>query len=103
MNLDKNSSLEIKNPTPKTSKNVVLAVVFGVVSLGVITVASIYVWQEIGDVALGVHGWIALIAGSVATLILGGGLMALSFYSSRSGHDDAAQQEGNEQESDKSE
>ena len=38
-------------------------------------------------------GWIALIAGSVGMVVLGGGLMALSFYSARSGHDEAAWQD----------
>ena len=40
-----------------------------------------------------IYGWIALIAGSVGMVVLGGGLMALSFYSARSGHDEAAWQD----------
>lgn len=38
--------------------------------------------------AMSVHGWIALGAGSVLSLLLGGGLMALAFYSARKGYDD---------------
>ncbi|MBY0563515.1 MAG: hypothetical protein K2P58_04935 [Hyphomonadaceae bacterium] len=38
--------------------------------------------------ALSVHGWIALTAGTVLSLLLGGGLMALVFYSARKGYDD---------------
>jgi hypothetical protein len=34
------------------------------------------------------QGWLALVAGVVATAGLGGGLMALVFYSSRQGYDD---------------
>ncbi len=43
-----------------------------------------------GQIDLGFHGWVALILGSVGMVALGGGLMWLSFYSSRSGHDSAA-------------
>jgi hypothetical protein len=39
---------------------------------------------------MGVHGWIALTLGVVVSLALGGGLMALSFYSDRRGYDDRA-------------
>lgn len=34
------------------------------------------------------EGWLALIGGATATLLVGGGLMALLFYSSRHGYDD---------------
>jgi len=40
---------------------------------------------------LGLHGWIALIGGSVLTLGLTGGLMWLVFYSARKGYDDTQQ------------
>ena len=36
------------------------------------------------------HGWIALGLGTFFSLVIGCGLMALMFYSSRSGHDEAA-------------
>jgi len=39
---------------------------------------------------LGTHGWIAFTLGVVATCALGIGLMALVFYSDRSGQDDRA-------------
>ena len=38
--------------------------------------------------ALSMHGWIALSAGTILSLALGGGLMALVFYSTRKGYDD---------------
>ena len=69
------------------------AVLFAVVSLIVVAIASYVVWNQMGQIALGLHGWIALIAGSVGMVFLGGGLMALSFYSARSGHDEAAWQD----------
>ena len=37
---------------------------------------------------MSIHGWIALVLGVVLSLALGGGLMALSFYSARRGFDD---------------
>ena len=40
------------------------------------------------DWRMSIHGWIAMILGIVLTLALGGGLMALSFYSARHGYDD---------------
>jgi hypothetical protein len=66
------------------------ALLFGVTVLGLVVVASWVVWRELGQIDLGFHGWVALILGSVAMVALGGGLMWLSFYSSRSGHDSAA-------------
>jgi hypothetical protein len=38
--------------------------------------------------AMNVHGWIALGLGTLLSLALGGGLMALVFYSARKGYDD---------------
>jgi hypothetical protein len=38
--------------------------------------------------AMSVHGWIALTLGTLLSLLLGGGLMALVFYSARKGYDD---------------
>ena len=66
------------------------ALLFGVTVLGLVVAASWVVWRELGQIDLGFHGWIALTLGSVAMVSLGGGLMWLSFYSSRSGHDSAA-------------
>ena len=66
------------------------ALLFGVTVLGLVVAASWVVWRELGQIDLGFHGWVALILGSVAMVALGGGLMWLSFYSSRSGHDSAA-------------
>ncbi|MDC3295233.1 hypothetical protein OAU79_00980 [bacterium] len=65
------------------------ALLFGVTVLGLVVAASWVVWRELGQIDLGFHGWVALILGSVAMVALGGGLMWLSFYSSRSGHDSA--------------
>lgn len=38
--------------------------------------------------AMSIHGWIALGLGTFLSLAVGGGLMALVFYSARKGYDD---------------
>ncbi|WOH49320.1 hypothetical protein [Bradyrhizobium sp. sBnM-33] len=48
------------------------------------------VWNATGDAVMDKHGWIALGLGTFFSLLVGCGLMALMFFSSRSGHDDAA-------------
>jgi hypothetical protein len=42
------------------------------------------------DVTMSIHGWIALALGTTFSLVIGCGLMALMFYSSRSGYDETA-------------
>jgi hypothetical protein len=51
---------------------------------------SVSIWNAGGDVEMGVHGWIALTIGTIFSLVIGFGLMALMFFSNRSGHDEAA-------------
>ncbi len=69
---------------------------FVVVILALILAAAVYLtssmWTSIGSGGPGMNanGVIALILGGIGTLALGGGLMALVFYSSRRGYDDAA-------------
>jgi hypothetical protein len=49
-----------------------------------------HVWTSSNDVPMSQHGWIALVLGTVFSLVIGCGLMALMFFSSRSGHDEVA-------------
>ncbi len=65
-----------------------LAVLLGLLAASVVT--AIWVWREMAGVEIGLHGWIALGLGSAATLLVGGGLMTLVFYSSRRGYDERA-------------
>jgi hypothetical protein len=64
------------------------------VSLGSMLILSlgwaVYVWNQGSDVPMDKHGWIALGLGTFFSLLIGCGLMALMFFSSRSGHDDEA-------------
>ena len=46
----------------------------------------IYGWT-LTDAQMSVHGYIALVLGVVFSTIIGGGLMALAFYSNRKGYD----------------
>lgn len=48
---------------------------------------ALYAWNALGTVAIPATGWLFLILGIVVTLLFGGGLMALMFYSSRKGRD----------------
>ena len=58
--------------------------------LAVVTALAVYIWVQMGDVQISWAGILAMIGGAVATLALGGGLMALVFYSNRRGYDDDA-------------
>ena len=48
---------------------------------------AVHGWNSIEAVGIPPMGWAFLIAGVVVTVLLGGGLMALVFYSSRKGRD----------------
>ena len=50
-------------------------------------VYAAYAWNSLSDVSMPAMGWFFMIMGVVMTLIVGAGLMALVFYSSRKGRD----------------
>jgi hypothetical protein len=61
-----------------------------VVLLGFLAVSvwyAITTWGSLGESHMSTFGWFALIAGSVLTIGVGGGLMSLIFYSSRNDYD----------------
>ena len=45
-------------------------------------------WEHLGGVTIPPYGWLAIIGGVTLSLLVGGGLMALVFYSNRHGYDD---------------
>jgi cobalamin synthase len=51
---------------------------------------AIYAWNAIEGPPIPTEGYVAMVLGIVFSLIVGIGLMALVFYSSRHGYDDAA-------------
>jgi len=55
--------------------------------LGLAVWWAVYAWNSI-DVEMSIHGYIAMILGIVFSLVIGCGLMALMFYSSRHGYDE---------------
>jgi hypothetical protein len=59
------------------------------VSLGsILAVVMFGVLTNWDSSAMSIHGWIALTLGTVLSLAVGGGLMALVFYSANKGFDD---------------
>ena len=57
---------------------------------------AVSVWNVTSNIEMSIHGWIALGLGTFFSLLIGCGLMALMFYSSRSGYDERADFLGNE-------
>ena len=45
-------------------------------------------WERLGGGPIPFYGYVALAGGIVVSLLVGGGLMGLVFYSSRHGYDD---------------
>lgn len=88
------SSIEIRTETAPPMQKLTfgqIALIAILVSLLVLTgFWAISVWNASSDAVMDKHGWIALGLGSFFSLLIGCGLMALMFFSSRSGHDDAA-------------
>lgn len=48
---------------------------------------AVHVWTRLAGVSMSLLGWFFMILGALVTLALGGGLMALVFYSNRKGKD----------------
>ena len=68
---------------------IAIIVILGLLLIGT-GIWAVSVWNTTSDVAMGKHGWIALGLGTFFSLLIGCGLMALMFFSNRSGHDDLA-------------
>lgn len=51
-------------------------------------------WEHFDVGAMPAYGWAALAGGTFMSLLVGGGLMALIFYSSRHGYDDLSGGDG---------
>jgi hypothetical protein len=62
-----------------------LIVLFGFLAAAI--VYAVYGWGAIATAHVSTFGWIALGVGSAVTILVGGGLMALVFYSSRHDYD----------------
>lgn len=62
--------------------------------------AGVSAWVDLGEVEISWIGWLAMAAGVLLSLGVGGALMALLFYSSRSGHDERSQGRSQDQDRD---
>ena len=60
-------------------------------------VGGVMAWNAVGgggpSQEISLHGFIALGLGILGSLVVGGGLMSLVFFSNRSGHDQAVHEE----------
>ena len=56
--------------------------------LGAAAAVAVYGWQVTADVEMSVHGYIAMALGILFSIVVGCGLMALMFYSSRRCYDE---------------
>lgn len=76
------------------SRGALLIIAVLVALLALAVVFAVMAWNT-GDAPLNIstHGFIALGLGALGTILIGGGLMALVFFSNRSGHDAAVHQE----------
>ncbi|HZL32322.1 MAG TPA: hypothetical protein VFC54_14850 [Pseudolabrys sp.] len=51
-------------------------------------------WMHFGGADIPVYGYVAIAGGVLMSLLVGGGLMALVFYSNRHGYDDLSGGDG---------
>jgi hypothetical protein len=83
----------MSDPVPEARSSLRLRLALaaaGVLAIAALLALGVYTWQSLGDVPMDATGYIALVIGVIGTVALGGGLMALLFYSNRHGYDDAA-------------
>ena len=64
-----------------------LAIIILAAFLGWAIWYAAHAWSALAGVGISAAGWVMLCLGVVVTLIVGGGLMALLFYSSRKNYD----------------
>ncbi len=66
----------------------VIAIVVAALVVALVVTISVGNWNFVGNSAIDLNGWIALILGVLVTLAVGIGLMALVFISNRRGYDE---------------
>lgn len=74
---------------PRAKSQRALAAIAIVIMLALIGI-GVYTWESLGDVTMDANGYLALLLGVIGTVALGGGLMALVFFSHRYGYDEKA-------------
>jgi hypothetical protein len=66
----------------------IIAPLFAILALAIWFAGA--AWAHLGGDAIPLYGYVAICGGVLVSLLVGGGLMALVFYSSRHGYDDEA-------------
>ena len=69
-------------------KNILIYILISSTALLLITFFAIDLWFQMSNVEISNNGMIAIFVGSFFTILLGAGLMTLTFFSSRNGFDD---------------
>ena len=69
-------------------KNILIYILISSITLLLVTFFVIDLWLQMSDVQISNNGMIAIFVGSFFTILLGAGLMTLTFFSSRNGFDD---------------
>ena len=69
-------------------KNILIYILISSITLLLATFFAIDLWLQMSDVQISHNGMIAICVGSFLTILLGAGLMTLTFFSSRNGFDD---------------
>ena len=69
-------------------KNILIYILISSITLLLVTFFAIDLWLQMSDVQISNNGMIAIFLGSFFTILLGAGLMTLTFFSSRNGFDD---------------
>lgn len=82
------SQKPVKSGSLSGGQFVLLGVLLAILILTIVWGTT--VWTSSDEIPMSKHGWIALGLGTFFSLIIGCGLMALMFFSSRSGHDEVA-------------
>ncbi len=72
---------------PRLTRGGWLAIIVLSALLGWAIWYAAHAWDALAGVEITTAGWVMLVLGVVVTLIVGGGLMALLFYSSRKNYD----------------
>ena len=69
-------------------KNILIYILISSITLLLVTFFAIDLWLQMSDVQISDNGMIAIFVGGFFTILLGAGLMTLTFFSSRNGFDD---------------
>jgi hypothetical protein len=69
-------------------RTLIILALFGLLALAIWF--AVGAWVHLGGDAIPAYGYVAMAGGVLVSVLVGGGLMALVFYSARHGYDDEA-------------